>query len=325
MNDALRIRPGRANEATRLRAIRLEALLDSPDAFGDTYEECLAWDDATWERYAREWNFYFAELDGEVVGMARGEAHHSRPDSRWLFAMYVAPRARGTDAARGLVDVVSAWAVCEGVDALYLYVSKAVPRAKAFYEKVGFVATGPSLCMSRDANLVCEEMRRDLSDRAFRVEQVPAARLYDLRRRVLREDRADVDVTNPGDDLATSRHYAGVVGDRVVVSASFYAAPAPATVPTAGPTAEPSFQLRYMACDDDLRGKGLGGRVLTHALDDLVRQGARRAWAYARVGARDFYRRAGWSEVDDSLFVSAETGIDHVVIYRDLASTSTLG
>ncbi|MBW4030878.1 MAG: GNAT family N-acetyltransferase [Acidobacteria bacterium] len=316
--DSWRIRPGRAADAGALRDIRLAALADSPDAFGDTYAQCAAWDDEQWRRRASEWNFYLAEVDGRVVGMARGEAHDARPDTRWLFAMYVAPVARGDGTARRLVDAVSAWALAEGVDALYLYVSSSMSRAKAFYAKCGFVATG--LTVSHDDHedpRLFEELRRPLHDAALRIAPVQARALHDLRRRVLRGDDPTVNVANPGDHLDTTVHFGGSLADRLVVGASFFEAPAPFG------NAEGAYQLRYMATDFDVQGRGLGSRLLAYAVAEMAGRGATLLWANARTSAVDFYLATGWQVLEGSLHVSAETGIDHVVIHRSVAASPT--
>ncbi|NNN08318.1 MAG: GNAT family N-acetyltransferase [Acidimicrobiaceae bacterium] len=311
------MRPGLARDASALRAIRLEALRDSPDAYGETYAECEAWDEQTWALKAQEWNFYLAESDGQVVGMARGESHDDHLEMRFLFAMYVSPSARGTDAARLLVDAVSAWASAQGVTTLYLYVSIAVPRARAFYSKVDFVATGSSLSMHRDEALVCDEMGRDLANFAFDIRRVAPQELYDLRRRVLRDDTPAVDVSNPADDLESAVHFGGFLGERAVVSASFYAVAAPFA------PEKDAYQLRYMATDFDVQGCGLGAQLLARALEELTQRGANSIWANARTSALSFYEATGWSVLPDSLFVSRETGIDHVVIFRSLGQGST--
>ncbi|MDE3139732.1 MAG: GNAT family N-acetyltransferase [Acidobacteriota bacterium] len=309
---AVRVRPGRPADADALRSIRLEALADSPEAFGDSYEECLAWDEAQWRARADEWNFYLAEVDGRVVGMARGESHEGRPGTRWLFAMYVSPSARGGDVARRLVDTVSAWAVAEGVDALHLYVSSSMSRAKAFYVKSGFAATGLSVSGRDGDERVFEEMRRPLEESSLLLSSVAASSLYDLRRRVLREGDASVDVRNPGDEVDSTLHVGGTLMGRVVVGASFFAVPAPFR-PDEG-----AYQLRYMASDFDVQGHGLGARLLDYALADLSRRGAGLLWANARTSAIGFYTATGWSVRPGSLHVSAETGIDHVIIHRAL-------
>ncbi len=312
MSGDLRVRPGRPEDVEALKVIRLEALGDTPDAFGDTLETVEHWSDEQWREKARLWNYYLAEVDGSVVGMASGASNDSRPGTCWLFAMYVTPAQRGSGAARALVERVSTWALVSGADALYLYVARAVPRARAFYAKAGFVPTGTTVTMHRDESLVLDEMRRDLGALSFHVEPVSPEALYDLRRRVLRRNDPSAEVTNPGDTLETTRHYGGLVGDQVVVSATFLAGPAPFDPDVA------AYQLRYMATDFDLQGRGLGARTLRGALDDLASRGVTRVWANARVSALDFYVIEGWEIVPDSFFVSAESGVDHVVIHRDL-------
>jgi GNAT superfamily N-acetyltransferase len=312
----LRVRPGRPSDAEALRVVRLGALADSPGAFGDTWDDCATWSHEEWAAKAAQWNFYLAEDHGRVVGMARGEVHHDRPDSRWLFAMYVVPDARGGAAARDLVDTVSAWARIQGVDALHLYVSSSMARARAFYAKMGFVETGDTVARSDDDPRVFVEMRRPLEDFAVSLERVPATSLYDLRRRVLRGDDPLVDVTNDADQAATTSHYGVLVGRRVVVGASFFAASPPFG------SDEGAYQLRYMATDFDVQGRGLGTALLAHALEELRGAGVRLVWANARTTALDFYRATGWSVLDNSLHVSAETGIDHVVIHRSVLTPS---
>lgn len=314
-----RVRPGRPSDVAALRGIRLESLADSPDAYGETFENCTTWSDDVWAQKAREWNFYLAEVDGRVVGMARGERHDERPEARYLFAMYVSPAARGGDAATRLVDAVSSWAAAEGADELCLYVSNAATRARAFYEKAGFVASGACVAMDRDEGLVCEEMTRSLSEFSFRVQRVESRDLHDLRRRVLRENDPAASVENPGDLLTSSLHYGGFLGERVVVSASMFASPFP------GSTDEEAYQLRYMATDFDVQGRGLGRVVLAWVLEDLAGRGVQHIWANARVSALDFYTSSGWNVVPDSLFVSAETGIEHVVIHRPVVQIAAEG
>ena len=147
----------------------------------------------------------------------------------------------------------------------------------------------------------------------FRVERVDAARLLDLRRRVLRAGRPEADVTNRDDEHADARHFAGLLGERVVVSASFFAVDG-----SFGPGAR---QLRYMATDVDVQGRGLGLAVLAVAEGVLAHEGVTTLWANARDSALGFYRRAGWRVVEGSEHISAETQIPHTVIVKELGAT----
>jgi GNAT superfamily N-acetyltransferase len=107
---------------------------------------------------------YVAELDGVLVGMARGAMHEGDVDSsdRWLFSMYVSPIARGSGTAQALIAAVAAWAKSDGGEALCLYHSTDAPRARALYSKVGFVATGKEFQHDERPELRFCEMRMTL-------------------------------------------------------------------------------------------------------------------------------------------------------------------
>src|SRR5580692_3049042 len=136
-----------------LRAIRLEALGDTPDAYGSTYEESVRWSDAQWKNAASTRLYYLADRDGAVVGMVSGGFNDAYPGTRWLYGMYVTPSERGTGTAARLVRAIDDWAKVHGVDEIYLHVTTSVARARAFYEKVGFRATGEHFTMERDSSL----------------------------------------------------------------------------------------------------------------------------------------------------------------------------
>jgi GNAT superfamily N-acetyltransferase len=136
-----------------LRAIRLEALADTPDAYGSTYEESVRWSDAQWKNAASTRLYYLAERDGRVVGMVSGGLNDGYPGTRWLYGMYVTPNERGTGTADRLVRSIEEWAKNHGANEIYLHVTLSVPRAHAFYEKIGFHSTGENFAMQRDKSL----------------------------------------------------------------------------------------------------------------------------------------------------------------------------
>jgi len=159
------IRPTTLDDWEALRALRLEALLDTPAAYGTEHGEVLAWTPAQWHEFATSPLTFVAVADGELVGMARGGRNdHDPPDSlaRWLWGMYVTPRARGSRVAAALVDFVAAWSKADGGTELCLFVSRDVARARAFYRKIGFVITGHSVTHEIRTDKVFEEMRRPL-------------------------------------------------------------------------------------------------------------------------------------------------------------------
>ncbi len=144
----------------------------------------------------------------------------------------------------------------------------------------------------------------------FRVERVDPRRLHDLRRRILRGGRPDAVVSDPRDDDATARHYAGLLGERVVASASFY----PSTSPRGGD----AWMLRYMATDLDVRGRGYGAALLAYAEAELRGLGVSALWANGRDSALGFYEHEGWEVLADSAHLSPETALPHHVIVKSL-------
>ena len=153
-----------------------------------------------------------------------------------------------------------------------------------------------------------------MTDDDFRVERVSADQLHELRRRVLRDDDPEVYHPDPRDEADTSLHFAGFLGPRLVVSASFF--------PSAPPM-NPSlvtYQLRYMATDFDVQGRGYGARVLAVAEDELRALGVEQLWANGRDTALGFYENVGWRRVEGSEHLSAETQLPHTVIFKRLSS-----
>ncbi len=145
-----------------LRAIRLESLLDTPEAYGSTYENSVTWSDERWRLAASQSVYFLAERDGHVVGMISGGTNDRHRGTYWMYGMYVTPAARGTGIAARLVETVGQWARDLGASRLYLHVTSSVGRARAFYEKVGFEPTGDVITMDRDPSMTLLSMVRDL-------------------------------------------------------------------------------------------------------------------------------------------------------------------
>jgi len=156
--STLTIRRCAADDWPDLRTIRLEALSDTPEAFGSTYEESVRWSDAQWKNAASTRLYYLAYRDRQVVGMVSGGLNEAHPGTRWLYGMYVTPSERGGGTAARLVGSIGAWAKSQGVDEIYLHVGSSVPRARAFYEKVGFRLAGETFKMERDDTLTLFSM-----------------------------------------------------------------------------------------------------------------------------------------------------------------------
>jgi len=122
-----------------VRAVRLAALADSPDAFEAVLAEEETRTEEEWRARVRAGGFRLAWLDGEPVGLARGERHR---DEHHLVGVWISPAARGRGAAPALVDAVVGWAREQGASRLYLWVIGDNPAAHALYRRHGFLPTG---------------------------------------------------------------------------------------------------------------------------------------------------------------------------------------
>jgi GNAT superfamily N-acetyltransferase len=153
-----------------------------------------------------------------------------------------------------------------------------------------------------------------LSDDELTVTRVSAEQLHELRRRVLRDDDPLIYHPDPRDADETSVHYGGFLGPRLVVSASFF----PSSPPMNSELV--TYQLRYMATDFDVQGRGYGSRVLAFAEDDLRTLGVEQLWANGRDTALGFYESVGWRRLEGSEHLSPETMLPHTVIFKSLSS-----
>ena len=132
------------DEGPRLRAIRLRALQDAPDAFGTTFEQASAYADEVWAKQVVELPTFVIvyEDDGRDVAMVRCGRDQDKTDTAWLLSMWVAPEIRRAGAGGVLVDLVVAWARENGISQLVLDVADLNTPAIALYESKGFAPNG---------------------------------------------------------------------------------------------------------------------------------------------------------------------------------------
>jgi GNAT superfamily N-acetyltransferase len=131
-----------AGEGERLRAIRLRALRETPDAFGATLEEAEARPPEDWERQLEKLPTFVAIRGGCDVGLVRAAHHDHFRDAGFLISMWVAPEARRQGIGAALVDAVAHWARARVLKRLFLDVVERNKPALALYAGKGFVPTG---------------------------------------------------------------------------------------------------------------------------------------------------------------------------------------
>ncbi|HEX8804249.1 MAG TPA: GNAT family N-acetyltransferase [Acidimicrobiales bacterium] len=151
------------------------------------------------------------------------------------------------------------------------------------------------------------------SEREVLVERVAPAVTYPLRARVLRPGRPlDAARFAADDDPRTATFAARTPAGVVVGTAVAF----PESCPWA-PERPGAWRLRGMATEPDLRGRGVGRRVLDAVLDHVRAAGGRFLWCTARVPAQPFYERAGFT-CHGEPWDDPEVG-PHVAMWREVA------
>ncbi|MFF0294628.1 GNAT family N-acetyltransferase [Kitasatospora sp. NPDC004614] len=137
-----------------LRALRLEALEDSPTAFSVTHAATAALPDTDWQALATEAATspsaaLFVALDpsapsGAFIGMAGAAPLPDVPETAHVHGVYVTPAHRGPEGpAAALVAAATAFAETHiDVTRLTLGVHESNARAQSFYARLGFEPTG---------------------------------------------------------------------------------------------------------------------------------------------------------------------------------------
>ena len=136
-----------------LREVRLQALSDEPDAFGSTYEREVARTTADWQGWMSPGVALILCEPAGARGMVSGLRDEADLEVVHLMAMWVHPMIRGSGGADELVEAVIAWAQSQGAKRVQLKVIQGNDRARGFYERMGFRATGREEIRQRDGRM----------------------------------------------------------------------------------------------------------------------------------------------------------------------------
>ncbi len=145
-----------------LRALRLQALTDSPNAFGSTYEREVARTMEDWRRWLAPGVTFIHETTGEPRGLVAGVRDPNDASAVQLMAMWVHPELRGTGASDAFVSFVKSWANEVGATQVRLNVVEGNTRARRYYERSGFRATGRQGTLERSGDTEIEMICDDL-------------------------------------------------------------------------------------------------------------------------------------------------------------------
>ncbi|WP_052710904.1 GNAT family N-acetyltransferase [Pseudofrankia sp. DC12] len=120
-----------------------------------------------------------------------------------------------------------------------------------------------------------------------RVERASVEATLALRRRVLRPHLAASELVRfPHDDEPHTAHLVARLADGTVIGTA-------SVLREESPWGDPGWRLRGMATEAEVRGRGIGSRLLSGAIEHVRGQGGGLLWCNARVRAVPFYQRAG--------------------------------
>lgn len=141
MTITRRLNPG---EGRLYRAVRLEALRESPGAFLSRYEDAVGRSDESWAEQADGGaegsdRATFVSLGERPVGVVSLYRDEDEVEVGELLQMWVAPEVRGGTVAADLLVAVLGWAEGNGFAVVRAEVMGSNGRALRFYEKFGFV------------------------------------------------------------------------------------------------------------------------------------------------------------------------------------------
>jgi len=128
-----------------LRALRLSALLDSPDLFLSTYEKELTFGRQQWLAEFDRGAWLACRMDGSpisLLGITR-EAE-GPPLECYIEYLWVAPAYRRSGIASGMLTTVISQLRTDGMRTALLWILDGNDAAMRLYEKVGFVRTSLS-------------------------------------------------------------------------------------------------------------------------------------------------------------------------------------
>ncbi len=125
-----------------LKAARLKALGDSPNAFLSRFEHEQRFSEAEWRRAFDASTWIVAQEADRLIGLARSVAEPSKPRVKYVESIWVAPASRRSGVCRSLMHRLAAIEGRRGATHLLLWVMEDNHPARHAYAAIGFKPTG---------------------------------------------------------------------------------------------------------------------------------------------------------------------------------------
>src|SRR5258707_3731020 len=148
MSPSLTVRRIAPHQGAVLRELRTASLREAPYAFGETLEEALSADvasfDETADRHANSpaTASFILYTEGHPAGLV-GAFIDEAPDPRaFVYALWVAPAVRHLRGGELLVNAATQWLAERRVHGVFARVTHENPNAMPFYKRLGFRPAG---------------------------------------------------------------------------------------------------------------------------------------------------------------------------------------
>ena len=157
MISAIQIRELNTDDWLLYKSIRLNALVDSPEAFGCTFDNEAGLPDTKWKDRIRDSSVFVAFIDDEPTGLVVSFTKPENPSERLLFSMWVEDKYRNLKIGTSLVQHFIEWAKSENATKIIAGYSDENEDVFRFYEQLGFKKTGEKKPLTRSAQ-ACEHV-----------------------------------------------------------------------------------------------------------------------------------------------------------------------
>lgn len=146
-----------------LKTLRMQSLMESPTAFGLSYEAVSKYTDQQWQERAGNRTppmYFIARQNGASIGLIGAVKANNQFN---LIAMWVVPEHRGSGVGKALVEKVLSIAASRGESEVSLFVSPLNQAACGLYEKAGFRFTEQVEPLESHPEILVQRMSVDIS------------------------------------------------------------------------------------------------------------------------------------------------------------------
>jgi len=162
------VRSGTEDEWKMWKELRLRALQDSPESFGEKYADAAKKTDDDWKQKMAEvagsdaGDTLFAIVDNHVVGMMYVFIRPEQNDTGGIGGLWVTPEARQKGIGKDLIRAALGWLTKKDIKRVSFWNNKSNPASSQFYERLGFIYSGIEKPLESNPNFIIGEMVKDL-------------------------------------------------------------------------------------------------------------------------------------------------------------------